>query len=300
MMQSAARSLHIGDLGKLRPKVNFANHFTAPAGYDWGPRIIPDYQFVYILEGEATIEFSGQMLELRPGNCIFYGPLTPHRLAASPRLPFTLSSVHFSWDAESTEPVSPVPNIRPCAQEELEAPAPAYTVHVQGTGDVELWPFFDVQGLEGHFVRMAKQFLHQESGYEIVMRGYLLQLIGTLIRFQLDKRFRAESERGKIAAAAEAIRSRPAHAWTIPELAAIAGYHPTYFAELFREATGCTPKRYLVLERIKQAQQMLLQEKSVEAVASKLGYSSVHYFCRNFKAVTGQTPTEFKQRNWGF
>jgi AraC-like DNA-binding protein len=208
--------------------------------------------------------------------------------------------VHFSWDAESTEPVSPIPYIRLCSENDLELPAPAYTVYAEGIGDVELWSFYDVQGLEGHFVRLAKEFLHQEPGYEIVMRGYLLQLLGTLIRFQLDKRFRAANERSKIAATVEAIRNRPAHAWTIPELAALAGYHPTYFAELFREATGYTPKHYLMLERIKQAQQMLLQEKSVEAVASKLGYSSVHYFCRNFKAVTGLTPTEFKQRNWGF
>ncbi|WP_231571187.1 helix-turn-helix domain-containing protein [Gordoniibacillus kamchatkensis] len=147
---------------------------------------------------------------------------------------------------------------------------------------------------------MASEFLHQEAGFELVMRGYLLQLVGTLIRFQRDKRFRAERERSKIAAAVEAIRSRPAHAWTIPELAALAGYHPTYFAELFREATGYAPKHYLVLERVKQAQQLLLREASVEAVAVKLGYSSVHYFCRNFKAVTGQTPTEFRRRNWGF
>ncbi len=143
---------------------------------------------------------------------------------------------------------------------------------------MQLWHFYDVKGLEGHFVRLAQEFLHQAPGHGIVMRGYLLQLLGTLIRFQLDKRFRAANERGKIAAAVEAIRNQPAHAWTIPKLAALAGYHPTYFAELFREATGYTPKHYLVLERIKQAKQMLLQEKSVEAVALKLGYSSVHYF----------------------
>ncbi|UUZ79806.1 AraC family transcriptional regulator [Paenibacillus sp. P26] len=194
----------------------------------------------------------------------------------------------------------PIPEIKPCPEEELEKPAPLYMVHAEGIGDVELRPFYDVQGLEGHFVRLASEFLHQEPGYEIIMRGYMLQSLGTLIRFQLDKRFRAASERSKIAKAVEAIRNRPAHAWTIPELASLSGYHPTYFAELFREATGYTPKHYLVLERIKQAQRLLLREKSVEAVALKLGYSSVHYFCRNFKAVTGLTPTEFKQRNWGF
>jgi AraC-like DNA-binding protein len=128
----------------------------------------------------------------------------------------------------------------------------------------------------------------------------LIQMLGTLIRFQADKRFRAANEQSKIAVAMEAIRSRPERAWSIPELAALAGYHPTYFAELFREATGYAPKHFLMLERMNQARQLLLQEKSVEAVAEKLGYSSVHYFSRNFKALTGRTPSEFKQRNQEF
>ncbi|KIL40562.1 hypothetical protein SD70_12470 [Gordoniibacillus kamchatkensis] len=157
-ISSDKRNVHIGELGTLRPTVNFANYFTAPAGYVWGPRAIPDYQFVYIVEGEASFEFAGQTLELRPGHCIFYGPHTPHRLAASPRGPLTLSSVHFSWDAESAAPVSPVSHIRECSQQELLKPTPAYTVHAEGAGDVELWPFYDVQGLEGHLCAWRANF----------------------------------------------------------------------------------------------------------------------------------------------
>ncbi len=67
-------NLSVGDLGSIRPTVNFANYITAPAGYVWGPRTIPDYQLVYIVEGGATFEYSGQKLQLAPGNCIFLWP----------------------------------------------------------------------------------------------------------------------------------------------------------------------------------------------------------------------------------
>ncbi|NRF95368.1 helix-turn-helix transcriptional regulator [Paenibacillus frigoriresistens] len=266
----------------------------------WGPRTIPDYQLVYIIHGSATMEYAGRKLELRPGHCIFYGSHTPHRLAASPLAPLTIASVHFRFDAQSPEPVSPHPYLKACPESDLQLPAVTYTIEVEGIGDLELWPLFDVKGVEGLFIRMAKEFLHRDPGFEAILRGYLIQLLGSLIRFQLDKRYRAANESSKIAVAVEAIRNRPAHAWSIPELAAIVGYHPTYFAELFREATGYAPKHFLVMERIKQAQLLLLQEKSVEAVAEKLGYSSVHYFSRNFKAVTGRTPSEFKLHNQEF
>jgi AraC-like DNA-binding protein/mannose-6-phosphate isomerase-like protein (cupin superfamily) len=294
------RNIHVGKMGSIRPTVNLANHITVPAGVVWGPRTIPDYQFVYIVNGSASLEYAGQKLDLRPGHCVFYGSHTPHRLSASQLEPLTIASVHFRFDTESPEPVSPQPYLKACPESDLHLPDVTYTIQVEGIGDVELWALFDVQGVEGLFTRMAKEFLHQELGCEAIMRGYLIQLLGTLIRFQIDKRFRAANERSKIAIAMEAIRSRPAHAWSIPELAALAGYHPTYFAELFREATGYAPKQFLIQERIKQAQLLLLQENSIEAVAEKLGYSSYHYFCRNFKAVTCRTPSEFKKRNQEF
>lgn len=292
-----SRYIHVGKMGAIRPTVNLANHITVPAGMVWGPRMIPDYQLVYIINGNATMESAGKKLALRPGHCIFYGSHTPHRLAASPLAPLTIASVHFRFDSQSLEPVSPHPYLKACPESDLKLAAVTYIIEVEGIGDLELWPLFDVKGVEGLFTRMAKEFLYQDPGFETILRGYLIQLLGMLIRFQLDNRFRAANESSKIAVAMEAIRNCPAHAWSIPELAAIAGYHPTYFAQLFREATGYAPKHFLVLERIKQAQLLLLQEKSVEVVAEKLGYSSVHYFSRNFKAVTGQTPSEFKLHN---
>ena len=300
MSSLPSRTTDVGMLGSIRPTVNFANYFTAPPGMQWGPRTIPDCQLIYIVSGSASFEMAGKRLELSPGHCIFYGSDSPHRLAASPDSPLTLSSIHFSWDAPSPEPVHPVPLIRSCSEQQLSMPARVYTITVEGHGAVEMWNLFRVEGLDGLFQRIAREFLYREPGSAAVLRGYMLQLLATLLRFQIDKRFRAANERGKIAAAVEAIRRQPAKDWSTPELAAIAGYHPTYFASLFREATGYTPKHYLILERIKQAQLLLLREKSIEAVASRLGYSSVHYFCRNFKAVTGWTPGEFRKRNLEF
>ncbi|MDD9271374.1 AraC family transcriptional regulator [Paenibacillus sp. GCM10023248] len=290
---------HLGSLGNLRPTVNFANYFQSPAGTFWGPRTIPDCQLILVVSGAATFEFAGKCLHLLPGSCLFYGADTPHRLAISSEGPSTLGSIHFSWDSASSEAVHPEPRIVMHSRGSLAQPARTYSVHVEGHGDVDLWNFYEVTQLEGLFARIAKEYLHQEPGYGAIARGYLIQILTTLLRYQIDKRFRAAGEHSKIAAAIEAIHKETSRNWTTPELAAICGYHPTYFAELFREATGYAPKHYLILERVKQAQLLLLHEQSIEAVAMQLGYSSIHYFCRNFKAVTGLTPTEFKQRNVG-
>lgn len=288
---------HLGSLGNLRPTVNFSNYFQAPAGTFWGPRTIPDCQLILVVSGSANFEFAGKCLNLLPGNCLFYGSDTPHRLAISSDGPSLLGSIHFSWDSASTEAIHPEPTIILHTREQLVRPAKTYTVHVEGHGDVDMWHFYEFTQLESLFARIAKEFVHQEPGYGSIARGYLIQILTSLLRYQMDKRFRAATEHSKIASSIEAIQQDASRNWSTPELAAISGYHPTYFAELFREATGYAPKHYLVLERVKQAQLLLLHEPTIEAVAMKLGYSSIHYFCRNFKAVTGLTPTEFKQRN---
>ncbi|SDP12762.1 AraC-like ligand binding domain-containing protein [Paenibacillus sp. yr247] len=288
---------HLGYLGNLRPTVNFSNYFQAPAGTYWGPRTIPDCQLILIVSGSASFEFAGKRLDLLPGNCLFYGSDTPHRLAISSDGPSTLGSIHFSWDSASSEAIHPEPTIISHSIEQLTTPAKTYTIHVEGHGDVDIWHFFEITKLESLFARIAKEFVHQDPGYGSIARGYLIQILTTLLRYQIDKRFRAANEQSKIAASMEAIQKDSSRNWSTPELAAISGYHPTYFAELFREATGYSPKHYLVLERVKQAQLLLLQEQSIETVAMKMGYSSIHYFCRNFKSITGLTPSEFKQRN---
>ncbi|WJH34343.1 AraC family transcriptional regulator [Paenibacillus sp. CC-CFT747] len=296
-MVTEAPKEQVGRLGDLRPTVNFANYITVPPGRVWGPRINPDSQLVYIVSGGATLELAGRLIEAAPGHCLFYGSETPHRLSAQANEPLTLSSIHFSWNAPSLEPRHPVPGIRDCREEDLSLPAKAYEVEVEGSGPAVMQHLYDRKGLEPLFHELAKEFIEEAPGAGAAMRGLLVQLLVTLLRYQLDKRFRAASGSSKIADALEAVEKDPAYPWTIPELASLTGYHPTYFAELFRETTGLTPKHYLIRERIRQAQLLLSREPSIEEVAAKLGYSSIHYFCRNFKAVTGLTPSQFRQRS---
>jgi AraC-like DNA-binding protein len=81
------------------------------------------------------------------------------------------------------------------------------------------------------------------------------------------------------------------------QLAQIGGYHPSYFGVLFKEAVGYPPKHFLILERIRFAKTLLQELDAIETVADRLGYSSVHYFSRHFKEVTGISPSEYKKRS---
>jgi PAS domain S-box-containing protein len=72
-------------------------------------------------------------------------------------------------------------------------------------------------------------------------------------------------------------------------------YGYTYLSSLFSRVTGTTIEHYLIIQRIEKAKELLLHDElSLSQIADKLQYSSVAYLCRQFKKITGLTPSSFK------
>ncbi|MFD0960162.1 AraC family transcriptional regulator [Paenibacillus chungangensis] len=286
--------VHVGNLSTIRPTVNFANRSVSLPGQQWGPRTIPDSQLLYVVSGSAVLTLGNQQIHLAAGDCVFYGSNSPHKIISSVADPSTLASIHFSWDQESPKPISPIGNILACSDNELTLPTQTYTIDVDGYGNFVLPNHFVISDLESYFNQVIREYRFEEKGYATTLRGLMMQLLVVIIRHQINGYFSSTDWR-KIAPALEAIRKQPQLDWTIAELANLCGYHPVYFTEIFKETIGYSPKRYLILERIRKAKQYLLEAESIEKVADLLGYSSIHYFSRSFKEITGYTPTEFKQ-----
>lgn len=71
-------------------------------------------------------------------------------------------------------------------------------------------------------------------------------------------------------------------------------YH--YLSSLFSAVEGITIEKYVILQRIERAKELLkYDEMSLSEIADKLGYSSVQHLSQQFKKITGLTPTHFKQ-----
>ncbi len=54
--KAVVKSLHKGDLTGVDGKTVIVKHFTVPAGYVGGKHFHPGNVFVYVLEGELTVE----------------------------------------------------------------------------------------------------------------------------------------------------------------------------------------------------------------------------------------------------
>lgn len=81
------------------------------------------------------------------------------------------------------------------------------------------------------------------------------------------------------------------------ELAALCSISTTHFRRLFRRLYGTTPTDYRNRLRIERAKRLLrMGGFSVGEVAEEVGFESIFYFSRVFKAQTGESPLSFARK----
>ena len=69
----------------------------------------------------------------------------------------------------------------------------------------------------------------------------------------------------------------------------------SHLQRVFRKQTGMGAMEYFCQMRISVARQYIRdQDMSLTETSKALGYSSVHYFSKQFKKITGMTPSEYK------
>ena len=72
------------------------------------------------------------------------------------------------------------------------------------------------------------------------------------------------------------------------------GTNKTTLCQNFKEEYGITILNYIDNLKIKDAKKLLREQKlSITQISEKLGFSSIHYFCRHFKKHTGVSPSEY-------
>jgi AraC-like DNA-binding protein len=83
---------------------------------------------------------------------------------------------------------------------------------------------------------------------------------------------------------------KPEQAWSVDALAAAAAMSRSTFATRFQQVVGSSPLQFLREWRMRRAQMLLREGRSVAAVAAQVGYESEVAFAKAFKRVIGVGP----------
>jgi len=93
----------------------------------------------------------------------------------------------------------------------------------------------------------------------------------------------------------ERVRSNPGGDWNVNEMALNLKMSRSRLTTWFNQLVGMSPNRFIIQQRIILATQWLeFSNDSVSEVAYRLGYKNPSFFTRQFKQVTGKSPSEYK------
>src|SRR5262249_27745730 len=145
---------------------------------------------------------------------------------------------------------------------------------------------------------------HSREGGNLLLGAYLVEFV-VLLRRAVDEAMgqrtnghtSPSSPEQRVRAAVETIQENMSGDLNLAELAKRSFMSVSHFSHVFKEATGESPKSYLIKERIEKAKKLLSQtEEPAQDIAHRLGYDSTYFFYRQFKQRTGLTTAEYRRR----
>lgn len=145
-------------------------------------------------------------------------------------------------------------------------------------------------------------YVRGTSGWCVTSKVPLLDAAGAvigLLGLSKDLNVSSEDPRGykDVAGAVRHIRARYGESLRIEELARKSSLSVFQFEQRIKRIFGVTPAQFLATFRIDAARDMLQgTKKSISEIALDCGFYDQSALNRQFKAITGLTPTQYRSR----
>jgi AraC family L-rhamnose operon transcriptional activator RhaR/AraC family L-rhamnose operon regulatory protein RhaS len=145
---------------------------------------------------------------------------------------------------------------------------------------------------------LEKELRVRASGFKFMATASFMHIVGYLSRcFAKAKNpdSRALLRIGEAISHLEANYREPIE---LDRLASMAHMSKRNFMRTFQAATGSSPIAHLIQLRVNQAASLLRRtEHSITEIAFQVGFSDSNYFARQFRALLGVTPSQYRQQH---
>ncbi len=234
--------------------------------HEYGPEIRGHYLFVFVNEGEATL-YGEKVRRLKkhdlfvmlPGEKIHYKAHTPWSIQWVGLYGQTVDAYVRSLGITRKDPVLSV--------------------------DTAAW---EIEKLLNALYEASEKSTQADSLYciSLIYRFFSVLFASSEHKESIDH----------VASALKMIDYNLNTEMSVDSLARALHLAPSYFARLFKERCGVSPKRYMLEKRMERAKELLADpEISVFEVARSLGFSDSLYFSRIFKKYVRKSPSDYRQ-----
>ena len=153
------------------------------------------------------------------------------------------------------------------------------------------FPFFT-----GILERMALRFReNKHDAAEVWLKAVLAEI--SYQDFNISRNESIDENHLLIEKIKHEIMDYPEKRCSLKEIAEKSSYCRDHFSRLFKSVTGVSFRDFLIQTRMEKAKFLLSSSGlSVGKTAQLCGYGDIYMFSRQFKTVTGKSPTEYRNR----
>ncbi len=277
------RSLH-GDFGIRDERSALPN--AAPHRHEY-------FQIHVQLQG-STQHFIGDVCRpLEAGTVCFILPFTTHFIPTAPGSRYFIFNASLAYLLPSLDV-----DLQDLAHTPIERAPELAPFRFQEQIDFALTPY-EMAQVEALCNAIAAEDAQRATGATILIRGYLLQLIGLVWRHYGESLLHwasapaASLARHPTLARLQAYLKERLHLpVSLADAAAAIHLSPTYLAHLIKRETGQTFLECLTSRRMAFARELLLHTNlSIKEIAFRCGFADEAYFGKRFRLVTGKSPS---------
>ncbi|MGN0621903.1 MAG: helix-turn-helix transcriptional regulator [Porcipelethomonas sp.] len=140
--------------------------------------------------------------------------------------------------------------------------------------------------------------IHRQETVDLYLKMLIYKVHEQIILNQPSQGFSESVYGERLLWIRECIYRWPCRDWSIDAIAEELALSRSRFQHLYSNTFGTSVSQDLIMSRIKYASNLLKHtEMSVEEIADACQYSTPSYFVRQFKKITGMTPSVYRNNN---
>lgn len=290
------------EMNRISPHVRLACYIETTKEIYYVPwRMIYDYEFNYIVEGEIEVLTEDKSVILGAGDVHIMRPLNWHkRIAKSSHVKYY--NIHFDFlKSENFVDFS--------TYSEYVVPINRHVKRVERNDFLSDRPIFEPIDMylplkntvkEGAkylilLERIVEHFKNKKPENELLVKADMLVLIAQIMQENRQEVEYKSIKNNPVTQFTQVLSGSYNEKIYIGDLAEQSGMSQAQMRKIFKNVNGISPRDYLIGKRIAEAK-VYLEEGTltVAEIAEKVGYENVNYFSRLFKKRTGMSPTAYR------